>query len=262
MTGIGESRIVVSADGTKISCVVAGNGPPLVIMPGTLTVPQLYLPLVALLARRYTVTLVSRRGYGSTDRGPSPCSLAAQAQDLSAVLAGTGEPAVVFGHSFGGVIALSTALAEPARIARLVLYEPPLALLGPELRPMLARCRDAVAAGKPTTALRYAFRVSGSPDVGENTVPERALTRLASGVDGLLADLECVTGMPGPSAEWATVRVPVSLVAGERSTEPYPRSMAVLRSMFPAAPSLVLPGQTHFPDDMTLLEGAIGATIT
>jgi pimeloyl-ACP methyl ester carboxylesterase len=261
VTGIGESRIVVSADGTTLSCAVAGHGPALIIMPGTLTVPQMYLPLVALLARRYTVTLVSRRGYGSTERGPSPCSLAAQAQDLAAVLRGVGEPAVVFGHSFGGVIALSAALTESARIARLVLYEPPLALLGAQLRPMLARCRDAVAAGKPTTALRYAFRVSGSPDVGEATVPERALTRLASGVDGLLADLECVTGVPGPSPEWAALPVPVALVQGERSTEPYPRSMRALRALFPAAPSLVLPGQTHFPDDMTLLEEAIDARI-
>lgn len=227
-------------------------------MPGTLTVPAMYLPLVALLAERYTVTLVSRRGYGATDRGPSPCTLRSQTEDLVAVLSGIGEPAVVLGHSFGGVIAMSAALSESTRPARLVLYEPPLALLGPEMLPTLRLCRDAVAAGKPEEAVRYAFRVSGSPDVREDTVPERALTRLATGVHGLLADLECVTGLPGPSPEWANLRVPVSLVRGERSTEPYVRSMDLLRTMFPAVPIAVLPGQAHFPEDMPLVDTAIG----
>ena len=252
------SRKVVSADGTTISCLVSGRGRPLVIMPGTLTVPEMYLPLVESLATRYTVTLVNRRGYGASERGPEPSSVARQAQDLVAVLAGEIEPAVVFGHSFGGLIALSATRELPHRVARLVLYEPPLALLGTELVPLLDACRTDVAQGRPDDAVRRAFAVSGSPDVREDTVPARVVARLSASVAGLLADLECATGLAAPVPEWARISAPVALVRGARSTEPYVRSVELLRAMFPAAPYTILPGQAHFPDDLTLVDAVLG----
>lgn len=227
-------------------------------MPGTLTVPELYLPLVESLAERYLVVLVHRRGYGTTERGPRPCSFELQTNDLLAVLDGLAEPAVVFGHSIGGVISLSAARSAPDRVARLVLYEPPLALLGAELVPMFRFCADAVAAGRPAAAVRFAFQVSGSPDVRDDTVSDRTVALLASGAAGLIADLECVTGMPAPDTGWAGITTPIRLVRGERSTDAYVRSMDLVRAMFPAAPCTVLPGEAHFPADMTLVADVIG----
>lgn len=252
------ARTLTSQDGTTISYLVAGHGRPLVIMPGTLTTPEMYLPLVDLLAERHTVVLVSRRGYGATERGPVPCTLAMQSQDLATILAELAEPAVVFGHSFGGVVALSATTSVPDSVARLVLYEPPVALLGAQLLPMLRFCRDAVDAGKATEAVRHAFQVSGSPDSDEGTVSPWVLDRLASSVAGLLTDLECVTAMDAPSPDWAGISTPIALLTGELSTEAYARSTAMLRAMFPAAPCAVLPGQAHFPHDMAALAAAVG----
>jgi hypothetical protein len=106
----------------------------------------------------------------------------------------------------------------------------------------------------------YGWR-SGSavrPDIREDTVPERTVARLATCAPGLLADLECVTGMTSRPGEWARITTPVSLLSGERSTADYTRSTAQLRTIFPAAGWTVLPGQAHFPDDMTPIAATIG----
>jgi pimeloyl-ACP methyl ester carboxylesterase len=64
-----------------------------------------------------------RRGYGqSFDLGPPP-DFDCQVDDLVAVL--DGEPAVAFGHSFGGDIVLATMARHPGIIPAAVIWEPP-----------------------------------------------------------------------------------------------------------------------------------------
>lgn len=63
-----------------------------------------------------------RRGYGSAlDPGQEPGGVEGHATDLLEVLAG--RPAVLVGHSFGGVSALVAALRAPALARAVVLYE-------------------------------------------------------------------------------------------------------------------------------------------
>ena len=78
-----------------------------------------------MLARRYTVHAIDRRGRGSSGDTP-PYSIEREYEDLAAVaatLAGeTGGPAPVFGHSYGGRCALGAALLTD-RIGRVICYE-------------------------------------------------------------------------------------------------------------------------------------------
>jgi pimeloyl-ACP methyl ester carboxylesterase len=63
-----------------------------------------------------------RRGYGaSVDAPGAPVDVDGHAEDLLAVLGD--RPAVVVGHSFGGVTVLASALRAPALFRAIVLYE-------------------------------------------------------------------------------------------------------------------------------------------
>jgi 3-oxoadipate enol-lactonase len=92
---------------------VAGDGPPLVLVPGMDGTGLLFHRQVPLLARRYrTATYTLRDDAASMD---------VLVDDLAAVIRtlGTG-PAVVVGESFGGTVALSFALAHPDLVRALV----------------------------------------------------------------------------------------------------------------------------------------------
>jgi 3-oxoadipate enol-lactonase len=79
-------------------------------------------PMLGRLAARYRVIRYDARGYG---RSPAPAAPYTQLGDLAAVLdhLGVARSAVV-GHSGGGAPAIGLALAQPARVAALVLVAP------------------------------------------------------------------------------------------------------------------------------------------
>lgn len=68
-----------------------------------------------------------RRGYQGS-RGLTNLSLSHHRDDLIALLEGLvgDEPAVILGHSYGGVVALAASLTNTPLIGSLVTYEPPL----------------------------------------------------------------------------------------------------------------------------------------
>ncbi|WP_326837810.1 alpha/beta hydrolase [Amycolatopsis rhabdoformis] len=245
--------LVVSPDGTKIHFAVEGRGRPLVIVPGVLAPLELYRPLVRVLADRYQVALVERRGYGRSEVGPAPVTFDRQAEDLVAVLGELDEPATVFGHSFGGLVTLAAARAAGERIAETVLYEPPMATLGAVLEPMLAGCRKAVAEDRPEDAVRLALKLSGSPEHRDEGLAGATIAKLTRLAPGLIADLESATALKVPAEYWAGARVPVTLLEGGRTAPEYARSVAGLRAVYPEARHEVLPGEVHIPREIERL---------
>ena len=101
---------------------VVGFGPPIVLVHGTAADGATFRLLEQQLVDRFTVVTVNRRGRcGSGDE--DPYSLEAEFEDLAAVVDTLPEPAVVFGHSFGGNVALGASLRS-SKFGKLVLYEP------------------------------------------------------------------------------------------------------------------------------------------
>jgi pimeloyl-ACP methyl ester carboxylesterase len=67
---------------------------------------------------------MDRRGHGASGDSPN-YNLEKEAQDVAAVVESRPSPVFVMGHSYGGVAALEAAFLTH-KIAKLVLYEPPL----------------------------------------------------------------------------------------------------------------------------------------
>jgi pimeloyl-ACP methyl ester carboxylesterase len=83
-------------------------------------------PLMSVLNRRLHCIAVDLPGYGQSQPGPEPVTIAGYA-DLMAELirqASPDRPAVLVGHSMGGMISLTLALRHPELVERLILLCP------------------------------------------------------------------------------------------------------------------------------------------
>ncbi|MFJ4654002.1 alpha/beta fold hydrolase [Nocardia sp. NPDC088792] len=238
---------VTSADGTRIVYHVQGEGAPLVIVHGTLAPADTYYPLADLLAPHYRVVLVERREYGVSGNGPRPLDFARQAADLAAVLDTMGEPGFVFGHSCGGVVALH-ALLESVQVRRVALYEPPVALAGTALATTLDKARDRMTAGRPGDAIVEFFEtiLDSAPSAG---MLDGMASMLAPRAHGLVADLECFTGMDPDLSRWSTLDVPALLLSGELTDSYGTKSIDLLQQTIPNARTITFPGLGHTFDD-------------
>src|SRR5262249_42297682 len=101
-------------------------GPPLLLLHGVARRWQDLAPLLPALACRWQVPALDFRGHGRSGRAPGPYLVADRARDATALRrAEVTQPAVVYGHSLGGLAALAVAAEMPERVRAVVLEEPP-----------------------------------------------------------------------------------------------------------------------------------------
>jgi pimeloyl-ACP methyl ester carboxylesterase len=152
-------RRIDSPDGVPIACEVAGRGPPLVLVHGAGSGRWGFDELRPLLEQAFTVTAIDRRGRGDSGDGGSQYSIEDEFADVAAVVAAAGEGAVLFGHSYGGLIAAGAACRLP-RLERLALYEPPMGgVLADEA--WIERFETQLEAGNRPAAVREFLRDVG-----------------------------------------------------------------------------------------------------
>jgi pimeloyl-ACP methyl ester carboxylesterase len=115
---------VISSDGTRIAYERTGEGPPIVLIHGSLNDHNAWAAVAPLLADRFTVYAIDRRGRGGS--GPiAEHAIEREFEDVCAVIDEAGGPVDLVGHSLGAHVALGAAAVAPERIKHLVLYEPP-----------------------------------------------------------------------------------------------------------------------------------------
>jgi pimeloyl-ACP methyl ester carboxylesterase len=240
-----QSIEVTSSDGRLITADVTGEGPPLVLLHGSLASADYWREVLHTLARSFTVYAVERRGRGRSPSGGAH-TLDLERDDTLAVLEQINVPVHLVGHSWGAVVALRAAQATD-RIDRLVLYEPPLPLMAPLVpdEAALTEARERCAAGDRQDALRAAFRSVGFPpdaypeaDIGDSPI---SWPRMVQVVDSWLPELdECVRLSPDP-ADWVVPQQTLLLVG----TDNPQRTMQRLLCPQPAMLMWSLPGQGH-----------------
>ncbi len=129
------------------------NGAPLVLLHGGSARWQMLESLVPYLAPRWRLFMPDLRGHGRSSWTPDHYSLTESADDICGLLAERGEqPALVFGHSWGGMVALMLAARCPRWVRAVAVGDSPLnrdswlAKLG---RDRIAAWRD-IAGGQHT----------------------------------------------------------------------------------------------------------------
>ncbi|MDJ0867223.1 MAG: alpha/beta fold hydrolase [Myxococcota bacterium] len=109
--------------GHALRVEVSGSGPPdLICLHGLVDRLEIWDPVAAPLAQRARVIRLDQRGHGESEAPPGPYVRADLAGDVVTVIDRlAGGRAVLVGHSMGGIVSMATALAQPDRVAGLVL---------------------------------------------------------------------------------------------------------------------------------------------
>jgi esterase len=233
-----------------LACTEAGEGPPLVLLHGLFGAGQNWGAIRRALAPRFRVLAPDLRNHGASPHARE-MSYATMAADVAETMDAAGiARAALLGHSMGGKVAMTLALAQPGRVERLVVadiapvrYRPTLrgyvaAMQALPLMPGLTRRQadEALAATIPEAGIR-AFLLQSLRF--ETDPPEWRL--------GLAAIAEAMSGIEdfAPPAG-ATYGGPTLVMAGARSPYIRPEHHAAFRALFPRAAFATVPDAGHW----------------
>jgi pimeloyl-ACP methyl ester carboxylesterase len=251
--------------GYRRAFVMAGSGPPLLLIHGIGDSADTWLEVIPRLARRHTVIAPDLLGHGRSAKPRADYAIAAYAcgmRDLLGVL--DVDRVSVVGHSLGGGIAMQFAYQFPERCERLVLVGS--GGVGPEVHPLL---RVAAAPGAEfglplatslpaRTALRVAaplLRATGGlrlgPDFGyvleryralrTRTARQAFLRTLRAGVD---AHGQVVTML---DRCYLAAGLPTLIIWGSRDRVIPVRHAQVAHAAMPGSKLEIFERSGHFP---------------
>jgi len=126
--GIGESRTVISKDGTIVGFLSVGKGSGVIVLPGVLSMASDYAAFASALADNFSVHTLERRGRGRSGPQGDGYGIQKEIDDVLAVQRDTGANFLV-GHSYGGLIALEVARNNNT-FSKIAVYEPGVSIDG------------------------------------------------------------------------------------------------------------------------------------
>ncbi|MCW5771288.1 MAG: alpha/beta hydrolase [Rhodospirillaceae bacterium] len=104
--------------------LVAGNGPPIVLLHGFAQSSHMWRPLMMRLAARHTVLAVDLRGAGLSDRPAGGYTKAEMARDIHALMERLGHKRIaIVGHDIGLMVAYAYAAQYPGDVDRVALLD-------------------------------------------------------------------------------------------------------------------------------------------
>ena len=254
--------IVTLPEGRTIAYAETGSGPDLVAIHGAMmTLEDLWLGPVPMLARHFRVVAVDRPGHGLSARArgtdASPWRQAALIREAVRSI-GLSRP-VILGHSFGGAVALAYGLRFPDEVAGVAALAP---ICFPELRleqvlfgpramplagPMLSNALGTVSDPALLPLLWNAmFLPQTMPEAFAHGFPfgfaGRPAQIVAEGEDALAL----WPGLSRSAAAYGSCRVPVHILCGGADLVVNPVTQGALAArMIPGARLDLLPGLGH-----------------
>jgi pimeloyl-ACP methyl ester carboxylesterase len=256
-----SQKSFVAKDGTVIGYRQMGSGPGLILLHGGLQSSASFTDLGAALADRFTLYIPDRRGRGFSGPFRPDHAMATEIGDLSRLLTETGSQNV-FGLSAGALVALHTALVDPA-IRRLALYEPPLEFGSVAPRYWTPDYEMALAKGNLASAFAAALKGTGDDDAMMK-LPTFMLTALFAammrlrpdaGVDDgpplatliptVHYDIELVAETAGDLDRFGALSAETLLLGGDRSKRYLTAALDALSAVLPNATRVGLRGAGH-----------------
>jgi pimeloyl-ACP methyl ester carboxylesterase len=234
----------------------AGCGPAVVCVHSSASSSAQWRPLMDRLAGRFHTLAVDLYGSGKTPGWPGhrPLTLSDEAALLAPVFNWAGERCHLVGHSYGGAVALAAALAEPARVSSLVVFEPVLFSVLMAEDPTQPAAREIAAVrDDPVAALeRGAPQAAGARFVdywmGAGTwaaLPEPRRGGLATAMKTVKAEWDAAFQDPAPLSAFAALDVPVLVITGSDSPASSRGVARLLTKTLPRVTAIELEGVGH-----------------
>jgi len=230
MTTTTTAASVTSADGTTIGYHTLGKGHGVIVVGGALSTAEDYLPLGRILARSFEVHLIDRRGRGTSGPQGLDYCIEKEVEDLHAVATATGADRV-FGHSYGGLVALESA-RRSAIFTRVAVYEPGVSVDGSIPDGWMPRYAQLLADGDTRGAFACMVREAGFAPQAVGKLPTwylRAVLRLVIRrrrwqhmeplLESNLAEHQQVVRLDSTVERYASIKSRVLLMGGTESPE-------------------------------------------
>jgi pimeloyl-ACP methyl ester carboxylesterase len=245
---LNQIQTVVATDGAPIAYEQIGAGPPLVMVHGTADDRRCWTPLLPALAARFTVYALDRRGRGGSGDDTTH-AIEQEFDDVAAVIDAIGEPAGLFGHSYGALCALEAAL-RAERLASLILYEPPIPIpAGAPVCPpqTLATMSSCLAAGdRDGVVLAFAREIARLPE--EEIAAARSSPTWQATLETahtIAREIQAVEGYVFDPARFRDLTTPVLLLLGSESPPFLTAATEAVADALPNSRLAILPGQGH-----------------
>jgi pimeloyl-ACP methyl ester carboxylesterase len=244
---VGSRFDVRSPDGTALAVWVDGEGPPLVMVHGSLQDHTISAALVGELRAGVSTFAMDRRGFGASSDG-AVYAIEREFEDVAAVLDAVatraGGPVALWGHSFGANCAMGGA-ALTSNVSHLVLYEPSLGLAYPA--GWIDVLEATLAAGDGDAAIAMVLR-----DVLEFTDAQMDAMRAGPEWPRRIATVPTVAREARVEHDWVyrpgqfdAITAPTLLLSGTDSPEAVKKATAAAVAMIPDARVHVLDGHAH-----------------
>lgn len=218
----------------------AGTGPTVVLVHGTMDRSSSFGRVERLL-EGLRVVRYDRRGYGQSAALGPPTGTEQQVADLLDVIGD--EPGVVFGHSFGGTIALAAAQRAPELVLGAAVYECPMPWT--DWWPTTSAGAEAVAStSQPGQAAEAFMRRMLGDERWERLPPSTKAARRAEGRT-LVAEIAQMRAPHPPAFDPDGVNVPVIAAHGDEGSAHHARSVRWIAERAPHATLEVIEGAGH-----------------
>jgi len=239
----------------SVDVVTTGQGPGLVVVPGGTRRARHYQAMAAALADVYTVHIIERRGRGKSPAQGSDYGLDVEVADLLEVLEET-KSRQVFGHSYGGLIALHAALAT--ELDRVILYEPAVSVHDSIAWEWLPRFERLLAEGKDARAmvtfLHALDLMPSGPVVTAFVWAMQRFTAEGRAVREVLptaaTESRVVHELDSDGSRYAAVAAPTLLLGGGRSPAYLQEVLILLADTIPGARMVLTPEFDHNAPDL------------
>ena len=263
MTATGHAAsTVASRDGTAIAYETLGEGEGFLVLGGAWRSARDYLPFGSALADRFAVHLIDRRGRGGSGPQGRSYAIEREIEDLMAVQAQT-DARIVFGHSYGGLIALETARRSSA-FTDVIVYEPGVSIGGSIPMGWMAPYRERLAAGDRRGAFAVMVRgAGGAPPIVERLplwylrvvlrlfIRGPAWGRIDPLLEASLAEHAQVGALDAASPErYRAITARTVLLGGGKSRPRFTTALfEALTTTIPNATAEIIPGLDHVAPD-------------
>lgn len=239
-------------EAVELACDVVGDGPPLVILHGLFGSARNWQSVARTLSDRYRVFTVDARNHG---RSPHTAAMdyRSMAADVAALIDRLAQaPVTLLGHSMGGKTAMTLALLEPARVARLVVVDIAPIATPDQHTPIIDAMRalplagirrrqqaeEALAAAVPERDIRLFLL--------QNFLPGAETGAWRFNLDGLRAAMPAlIDALPVPST--ARYDGPVHVIRGARSERVTTATLAAMKPAFPHVCLHTIANAGHWP---------------
>jgi len=246
---------VEASDGAKIFWRAAGSGPPLLLSNASFSTHLHWAGQEAELARFARVITWDYRGHGLSDAPEEPerYTLAQVADDLGRVhgAAADGAPAFVAGLSVGGIVSLSYARAQRARVKALLLFNTGPGFKNPEALAQWNGMLERAAAKLGEVGLEKYLEGSRAQaellglEPGSALAAEARTGILRSSVPGLQRFARGVAGpVPNLVDVLHEIDLPALVLVGEHDQN-FQRASHVMAAKLPRALRIELAGAGH-----------------